>query len=127
MSRKASEDSRAQDALPHAYAFKEIEGEIADTVQGVISNTLGSKQFSAIQARAQVEDINRQCVTALNKMSSNFKWVVNTLIVESSSSGSNGMHMENVALWDAHTDGCLVIKWTGKKASCVTSVYCLAI
>ena len=96
-------------------------------VQGVISSTLGSKQFSAIQARAQVEGINRQCVSTLNKMSSNFKWIVNTVIVESSSSGANGMHMENVALWDAHTDGCLVVKWTGKRASCVTSVYCLAI
>ncbi len=119
--------------MPHAYAFREIEGEVSTVVQRVIAETLdgGSKKaggsFSAVQARAQVEDINRQCVLALQKMSANFKWVVNTLITQRAAAGTDGLHMENVALWDAHTDGCMCVKWTGRSVSCVTSVYCLAI
>eukprot|EP00946_MAST-07B_sp_MAST-7B-sp1_P002027 g2027.t1 len=116
-------------SVPHAYAFREIEGEIAGAVQRVIADVLGHGKggFSAVQARAHVEDINRQCVLALQKMSANFKWVVNTLITERGATGGNGMHMENVALWDAHADGCLCAKWTGRNVSCITSVYCLAI
>ena len=131
------------DGVPHAYAFREIEGEVSAVVQRVIGETLGGGEqqqqeqeqqqeqpprgFSAVQARAQVEDINRQCVVALQKMSANFKWVVNTLITQRAAAGAYGLHMENVALWDAHTDGCLCVKWAGRNVSCVTSVYCLAI
>ena len=86
-------------SVPHAYAFREIEGEIAGQCSAsspTFSGT-GREAFGSAGARA-CRGHQPPVRARAAKMSANFKWVVNTLIT-GEADGGNGMHMENVALW----------------------------
>ena len=96
-------------------------------MQSTVAAVLGGKSYSSAQAQSQVDQINKQTVGGLQRTSGNFKWAVSTVICEVSATGEDGLHVDNAALWDPKTDGCLVVKWGNRSLQAIVTVYALAI
>ena len=126
MSSKTSGLNR-QEKLPHAYDFQVLETQALQCTQNSIVSVLSNVTYSAAQAQKQVDTINRTVLSKLNELSGNFKWIVTTLICQMGETGTNGLQMDNSAMWDANTDGCFVCEWKNASLQATVCVVGLAL
>ena len=126
MSSKTSGLNR-QEKLPHAYDFQVLETQALQCTQNSIVSVLSNVTYSAAQAQKQVDTINRTVLSKLNELSGNFKWIVTTLICQMGETGTNGLQLDNSALWDLNTDGCFVCEWKNASLQATVCVVGLAL
>ena len=113
--------------LPNAYDFQVVEPAAQNCVQAAITSVLGTATYSAAQAQKQVDSINRTILSNLNQLTGNFKWIVTTLICQMGETGTNGLQLDNSAMWDPSTDGCFVMEWKNKSVQATVCVCGLAL
>ena len=123
----SSKTSGRKERLPHAYDFQVVESAAQKCVQDAIVSVLGNETYSAAQAQKQVDTINRSILVSLNGLTGNFKWIVTTLISQMGETGTNGLQIDNSAMWDPNTDGCFVLEWNNRNMQVTVSLSGLAL
>mmetsp|Transcript_21901 Transcript_21901/g.61475 ORF Transcript_21901/g.61475 Transcript_21901/m.61475 type:complete len:115 (+) Transcript_21901:123-467(+) len=71
-----------------------------------------------------VERIGDDVLAALQKLSNNFKYIVNINIVEKKGAG---LHTETSAFWDAEIDGAASYRFENNKIICFVQMFGLGI
>ena len=91
----------------------------------VMVAVLDGKSYAPQKTAEWVDTICQTTLTQLKEsVSPNFKYVVTGLIVQKLGAG---LHLETAALWDATTDGSVVVKYENSNLVCLTTVMGIAL
>lgn len=100
--------------------FPSIKENASTAVRGVIEKTLAKKNYDSKDAQTWTNIISDSCVKALSELSTNFKFMVSTLIIQKSDAG---LSMSGSCYWDSETDGNFAETWENTTILCIVNVF----
>jgi hypothetical protein len=87
-------------------------------------NTLESKIYLAGKSAEWIDQINGNVIERLRNISSNFKYIVSSTIIQKVGAG---LHYEYVSHWDSRTDGAVTAKFENETMLCLCTIIGVAI
>jgi len=105
------------------FRFDDLKDDVDMLVRRIISSVVGDSYVHG-KVGEWTEKIGNEAVKELQVLSPNFKWVVNTLIMQKVGAG---LHLETCCSWDAKVDGSAVIQFSNDALSVVSTVYGIGI
>ena len=102
-----------------ACEFERLKGNISNFVHNNLKSTLSSKVFNESAVGDWINEIGSQVLRDLQKESPNFKYIVSTIILRNPISS---LHSDVSSLWDATTDGAVIIKYENNDITCLCTV-----
>jgi dynein light chain Tctex-type 1 len=101
------------------FEFNKIKEEVIGTVDNVLKSTLESKKYNSAKSAEWIDKISTSLLGYLKDISSNFKFIVSTVILQKTGAG---LHSEISSYWDASTDGAIVTKFENETMICICTV-----
>ena len=109
--------------LQDATTFSALKEDLTSIIQQCVEGILAKATYHPKNVQTWVEDISAKVLERLRETNENFKYIVNTQIVEKNGAG---MHSSTTAYWDSNTDGCVCHRWENKSMYCMVYVYGVA-
>ena len=104
--------------------FNEIEQDCKTCIDRIINNFLKDKKFNTKDLDFMMNKLQDSIITDLKKISNNFKFIINILLLENDKSG----FVQDINLYyDNITDGHIIEKYSFKGISCIVNLLCLAL
>mmetsp|Transcript_16057 Transcript_16057/g.48391 ORF Transcript_16057/g.48391 Transcript_16057/m.48391 type:complete len:115 (-) Transcript_16057:56-400(-) len=106
-------------------SFPKLKEEVTLQLPQLIERVLGKvPEYHAKQVEEWNEMIGQAVLEKLQETSGNFKYIVNTSIMEKKGAG---LHTSSATFWDPETDGAVSYRWENKAMVCIVQVWGIGI
>lgn len=100
--------------------FSSIKDSANTNTKAVIEKFLAKKTFDSKESQSLCNMISDGCVKSLTELNSNFKFMVNCLILQKSDAG---LSMSGSCYWDSESDGNISVTWENATILCIVNVF----
>lgn len=105
---------------PVDESFNALKERAYERIKKVVEKTLDNATYSVKDVQGWVDTINQGILDEMQSMSSNFKFIANTSILQRSNAG---FHSSCACLWDHSTDSAVTYRFENKTLHCMTTVF----
>lgn len=124
MASASSTPRQDQSQLPQALTFADIQEQAHAATSRVLESILKGKSFDRTKVADWVGEANRQVTQGLEDLSKNFKYAVNTILMQKTDAA---LDVATAAHWDVATDGILSVQFANSHLLAVTTVFIAAL
>mmetsp|Transcript_3540 Transcript_3540/g.10133 ORF Transcript_3540/g.10133 Transcript_3540/m.10133 type:complete len:116 (+) Transcript_3540:124-471(+) len=102
-------------------AFAKLKEEVNLQLPQCIERVLGKvSEYHPKHVDEWTECIGQEVLKKLQDLCGNFKYIVNTTVMEKKGAG---LHTSSAVFWDADADGAVSYRWENKAMVCIVSAY----
>eukprot|EP00388_Colpodella_angusta_P009816 GDKJ01025896.1.p1 GENE.GDKJ01025896.1~~GDKJ01025896.1.p1 ORF type:complete len:112 (+),score=12.61 GDKJ01025896.1:45-380(+) len=105
---------------PVDESFTALKEKAYEKIKKVVEKTLDNATYSPKDVQNWVDAINQGILTEMQNLSSNFKFIASTNIIQRSNAG---FHASCACLWDHSTDSAVSYRFENKTMHCIATVY----
>eukprot|EP01017_Pseudomicrothorax_dubius_P014524 TRINITY_DN1692_c0_g1_i1.p1 TRINITY_DN1692_c0_g1~~TRINITY_DN1692_c0_g1_i1.p1 ORF type:complete len:111 (-),score=18.35 TRINITY_DN1692_c0_g1_i1:103-435(-) len=100
--------------------FSSLRDTVTPELQKIVAKHLEKKVYTSRDAQNWTNLISEDVIKYMTGVSSNFKYVVTTIILQKSDSGLN---VSSTCFWNSAIDGTLSVKWENQSMISIVNLF----
>ena len=117
----------AEEDMKKGEGFMDIKESIGEILNRIIEENLANKTYSAYDVNNWSANITQGSVDQLQSISTDFKYIINVILMEKCLKLEPALHISSSCLWNVNTDGNVSIKWENDTIYCILNTFAIAL